>query len=645
MMGAPVQPAVHALRGREEQRGLRAPFGITLWLLFSALMSIGGWILSALHQLNTRGYAIYLLLAAGMLIWWEASRGFADLKTPRLGRLVRRFKRPLPFGFLLLAILALTGGLLYPPSNYDALAYRIPRVLHWLAYGQWHWVHTEFHRLNDRACGAEWLTAPLIAFTGSIRWIFFPNIISYLLLPGLLFSVFTRFGIRRKVAWHWMWITATGYGFVTQAGSIANDLLGAVYVLAAFDFALRLRQSKRWEDFALFVIAAALMTGSKASNFPLLLPLFLIVCSNWRVPLLKPAKSFLVIALAGLASFLPTAVLNLKNCGDWTGMRLEGPMLSPGTQIVANSGIWMIQNLSPPIFPLAGRWNHPLADTLATKFKTFGGVFHAPELQAEEGAGLGLGICLLLVVSLVVSWLIRRRSGKASQYQPMSTWWKLVMWSSYFSLLVFGLKAQVVSSSARLIIPYYAILMVPLLLLFSEELFRRRWWKFLVAAVFGMAVLLVVISPGRPLWPAQSVLGKLKASHPSSPLIARAETVYSVYAGRADGFAPLVAELPPDATVVGFVTFDDPETSLWWPLGSRRIEHVISTDTRQELEARGIKYIVVSSQSSALHGSIEGLLQKYDAKIIKTVPLLLRAGQGMTDWYIIELRQENSARA
>ncbi len=255
-----------------------------------------------------------------------------------------------------------------------------------------------------------------------------------------------------------------------------------------------------------------------------------------------------------------------------------------------------------------------------------------------------MGICVLLGISVVASWLIRRRAGRASQYQTLSTWWKLVVWSPYFSLLVFGLKAQVVASSARLIIPYYAILMVPLLLVFSEELFRRRWWKFLTAAVFGMAFLLLVISPGRPLWPAQSVLGKLKESHPSSPLIARAETVYSVYAGRADGFAPLVAVLPPDATVVGFVTFDDPETSLWWPLGSRRIEHVTSTDTRQKLEARGIKYIVVSSQSSALHGSIEGLLQKFDAKIIKTVPLLLRAGQGMTDWYIIELRQETSPR-
>lgn len=642
MMDATVQPVVRALSGREEQRQTRAPFGITLWLLVSALMSSGGWVLSALHQLNVQGYAVYLLFTAAVLILWEKSRGFADLKAPRLHRLVRRFKRPLPLGFLVLAIMALTGGMLYPPTNYDALAYRIPRVLHWLAHGQWHWVNTDFPRLNDRACGAEWLTAPLIAFTGSVRWFFLPNIISYLLLPGLLFSVFTRFGIRRKVAWHWMWIAATAYGFVTQAGSIGNDLLGAVYVLAAFDFALRLRQSKRWEDFAFFAIAVALMTGSKASNFPLLLPLFLIVCPNWRVPLAKPMKTINVVALAGLASFLPTAVLNLKYCGDWTGMRLEGPMINPALQLVSNTGIWMIQNLFPPIFPMAGRWNHSLGDVLAAKFKVFSGVFYAPEMQAEEGAGLGLGICLLLAVSWLASKAIFRRTGRSCQFQGMTTWWKLVVWSSYFSLLVFGLKAQVVASSARLIIPYYAILMVPVLLTISEELFRRRWWQCLTGAVFGLAALLMVVSPGRPLWPAQSILGKLKASHPSSPLIARSETVYSVYAGRANGFAPLVAELPSDAKVVGFVTFDDPETSLWWPWGARRIEHVTTTDTRQKLEERGIKYILVSSQSSALHGPIEDFLKKYDAKIIKTVPLLLRAGQGVTDWYIIQLRPETS---
>ena len=42
-----------------------------------------------------------------------------------------------------------------------------------------------------------------------------------------------------RAAWHWMWLMPTGYCFLLQAGSIGNDLFGAVFALAALDFALR----------------------------------------------------------------------------------------------------------------------------------------------------------------------------------------------------------------------------------------------------------------------------------------------------------------------------------------------------------------------------------------------------------------------
>ena len=54
-----------------------------------------------------------------------------------------------------------------------------------------------------------------------------------------MFSVFTRLGVRRRVAWSWMWLVPTGYCFLLQAGSIGNDLFGAPFALAAVDFALR----------------------------------------------------------------------------------------------------------------------------------------------------------------------------------------------------------------------------------------------------------------------------------------------------------------------------------------------------------------------------------------------------------------------
>jgi hypothetical protein len=271
------------------------------------------------------------------------------------------------------------------------------------------------------------------------------------------------------------------------------------------------------------------------------------------------------------------------------------------------------------------------------------GVFHASVLQAEESAGLGLGVSLLLLVSLAASVLIPRRSARPANGQAMTLWWKLVIWSPWLSLLVFGLKAQVVSSSARLINPYYAILMVPLLIPVDGQLMRRCWWKCLAGAVIAMAAILIIITPARPLWPARHILAELKKSHPDSSMIARAQVAFSVYSDRSACFAPLIAALPPDARILGLVTFDDPEASLWWPLGSRRIEHVTSADTRQNLEARGIRYVVLSSHSFALQGTIEDLLRKFDAEKIKTVPLLLRAGEGVTDWYILELKPQNSS--
>jgi len=43
----------------------------------------------------------------------------------------RRFSRLLPMVYGLTVIVVILGGALYPPRNYDALTYRIPRVLHW----------------------------------------------------------------------------------------------------------------------------------------------------------------------------------------------------------------------------------------------------------------------------------------------------------------------------------------------------------------------------------------------------------------------------------------------------------------------------------------------------------------------------------
>src|ERR1041384_6003349 len=123
-------------------------------------------------MLNPMGYSMTLLIGAVPLVVFCKSAIRAGRTRPRVGNPVRRFRRIVPLTFLVLGALAFLGGALYPPTNYDALAYRTPRVLHWLAAQHWHWIHTELNRLNTRACGFEWITAPMLSLLRTDRLFF-----------------------------------------------------------------------------------------------------------------------------------------------------------------------------------------------------------------------------------------------------------------------------------------------------------------------------------------------------------------------------------------------------------------------------------------------------------------------------------------
>ena len=133
---------------------------------------------------------------------------------------------------------------------------------------------------------------------------------------------------------------------------------------------------------------------------------------------------------------------------------------------------------------------------------------------------------------------------------------------------------------------------------------------------------------------------------PDSRLLARMKEVYSVYGNRNDGFAPARAALPPDLKVLGVVTFDDPVTSLWWPLGSRRIEYVCPGDTAAELKARHVEYILLREQAIGqwFNCPLAGWLKQMNASAVKKIPLDLRASEGPLDWYLVRLNPNSELK-
>jgi hypothetical protein len=623
---------------------------VKLWLWLSLLASLAGWTLSAIGQLNRAGYVVFFGIAAAIVLVCRRTI-MAELgqNTLSLQKICRRFRRPLPLAFAALTLLILIGGVLYPPTNHTAFTYRIPRVLNWLAHGGWFWVHTPDCRINTRACGIEWMATPLLLFTKSDRGMFLLNFIPYLLLPGLLFSVCTRLGVRPIVAWHWMWMLPTGYNFLLQAGSAGNDTFPAVYALAAVDFGLRAWTSRRISDLWHSLLAAALLTGAKASNLPLLLPWAVLVFP--LVPLLRRrivATTF-VLLVAAVISFLPTAVLNTIHCGDWSGSKLEPAgmtMKNPAVGIWGNAFQILLNNFVPPIFPQAGSWNqnaphifpHTFVATVEKNFDT--GYFWLGELPTEDWAGIGFGISVLLTAAIMAS--LRTKSPKLTSNSPIPLIVRrLVLLTPWVALLAYCVKSGMVTA-ARLISPYYTLLLPSLIIGAGHaEIVRRRWWRIASWLVILTAFAVLVTTPPRPLWPAQTILSAALKSKPGQPLLTRALKVYSVYAIRSDPLAQLRSLLPPDLKTVGFVgTADDIDISLWRPYFTRRVEHILLSDSPEQIRERGIQYAVVSGLNlKEKNVALESWLQRANATLIATTNATVKVSDGPQPWHIVRFKE------
>lgn len=627
-----------------------APFAVRFWILFCAYWNCAGWLLSALGMLNRAGYAVATVIGIGLLIvgWRQSPPRF-----PGRARWQRRFQRPFPLAFLLVASLAILGGCLYAPSNPDGLTHRVPRLLNWLAEGRWHWIENAPTSFNTRVTGFEWTMAPLISLTGTDRFVFLLNAFALLLLPGLVFSVFHRVGVRRRVAWAWMWIVPTGYCFLLQAGSIANDLAGAVLALAALDFALRARLSGRLTEVWLSILAAALMTNAKSSNLTLLLPWGLALLPSLKRLLSRPVATLGVSLVAALISLLPVTYFNIQKYGEWTGSAAEAPIfenLTPPIAFAGNAVNLAAQNFVPPVFPLAGWWNehfHRLFPAsfikrLESCFEPGGAHFKLLEMQLEVAAGLGFGVSLLVLISCTWGFLSRTPApGPTDQLA------RLIRWSAWLCLLVYMVKTGL-STSARIITPYYCLLL-PLLLAGSghETVVRRRSWRALGMCVFLVAAILIAMNPGRPLWPARAFFAALSDHRPQSRSLKKAALLYDSYAQRWDALWQVRRHLPADAKNVGLISFisaSSIETSLWRPFGSRRIWWLRPGTSRAEMDRKGIQYVVIGSDGpEARKGDLvfsdwlkQWVHDQGASKITRENVRLLATGEPQP-WYVIQL--------
>ena len=649
-----------------------------LWVFGCAYLTLAGWGLSALRALNTMGYVVTVAVGLVGLIAWCLPCLSAKAKACSGGVKIlrRRFTRLFPGLFLIYLLAALIGGALYAPTNYDAMTYRLPRLLHWLAEQRWHWIATVNERMNLSATGFEWLMAPFVALTHSDRFLFLINVLGCALLPGLIFGSFTRLGINKRVAWYWMWLLPTGYCFVTQAGGIGNDLVSAVDLLAALFFTLRARENGSGLDLATGLIAAALLSGAKASNLPLLLPCALAALPAFKVVFTKGGSSphvdatagsrtiaqsrisrrlflsawfFLGMVCAGV-SFLPVAWANVRFAGDWTGdasNRARLKITNPVYGVIGNGLMLLSDCAHPPVMPLVKGWNQkmqiimeqPFFQKLKRYYPRF--TLGWGELTQEEGAGIGLGLSVLILVTLVAGMKRRSPNPNHTGRRPMSV--VLLFLGAWVALAAYMAKMGS-EAAARLVTPYYPLLFASLLFLpGTAVVVWLRWWRTLAFLAAASALPAVILSATRPLWPAETVCKSLERRFPNSSLVSRAATVYAVYGQRGDALGSLRQYIPAETKVIGFAgTEDDPETGLWRPFGSRRVLDLTKENT-DELLGKEVETVVASAAGieENYNCSLEQWLSEKHLRVLGREELVVKVAQGKQEWVVATTSPRN----
>jgi hypothetical protein len=608
---------------------------LALWILFSAWCVVSGWILSAFGQLDRAGYAVSLVLFLAALAFKRCSWQVLSTRPLFLARR-STYRSLLPKLWLVLVFMVLAGGLLYHPDNYDFLSYRFPRVLHWTWQHHWYWIDTPNTRQDFSAVGMEWLMAPLLVFFRTDRLFFLLNFISFLLMPGLVFAVFRRLGIAGRVAWWWMWFLPTGYCFLLQAASMGNDAFAGVYLLAALYYAFKADRDSP-QALVLSLLSIALLTGAKASDAPLVLPWLAVVWLR-RQSILASVRPVLLagaLVAAAVCSALPIFIANYYYTGAVTGdphnierMQMRRPLIG----IAGNTLELIADNTVPPIWPHPIGWRLPAGMEAALKVDFPRFELLSTPLQFEEDAGAGLGMTVFILLCLFYGLQKRFAPRNRSLRFPAALMAAAIVFAALTFMAELGGEGD-----SRLFAPYYIGGVIAVLLLLPLEgrvIYRQRWRGVGYAAV-GLAFLLVLLNPSRPLLPLRLIVSHLPAGRVSASAVGQLEDNYELRQVRRDGLGSLRRGIPPGEKIVGnLMGVDDPDVSLWLPFGSREVVDVVpSTD----LAARHIHYVVVSAATleSTYHLTVPALLKKWSMNVVQTEQLKFKTKRPEETWYLL----------
>jgi hypothetical protein len=189
----------------------------------------------------------------------------------------------LAVGAGLMGVATLAVALIAAPGTYDSLTYRLARIAHWEAAATVGPYATPIARQLHLAPGAEYLVTHLYVLGNGDRWV---NLVQWGAFVGCLVGVsliakeFGARGVGQGLAAIFVGSMPMA---VLQASSTQNDLVAALWVVAAVVFGLRTLRGHSRSDAVLLALSLGLAAATKMTTVVFLAPFGI----AWLVTMLR----------------------------------------------------------------------------------------------------------------------------------------------------------------------------------------------------------------------------------------------------------------------------------------------------------------------------------------------------------------------
>lgn len=251
-------------------------------LAFSVLAAAATELLSFFNAYTFNGIlTFWSVTSTGLLIFVAGLKRHRQFM-PVLRQFAGKARDNRLFSGALLALFAVLflQGVIFPPNNYDSMAYHMSRIAHWYSHGNINAYPTNIYRQIFQPPFSEWLVGHICILNRSDM---FANAVQLFYLGGILACVVEicrELKLSRTVSLLAIAFIATTPEVLLEATSTQNDVVVSFFVMTCAYYAIRSIRQNSFSSALLMALSAGLSTLTKGTGyvfcFPILLTWFLL---------------------------------------------------------------------------------------------------------------------------------------------------------------------------------------------------------------------------------------------------------------------------------------------------------------------------------------------------------------------------------